>query len=121
MNIEDESLIYNRCHCRALKRLCNHCLQQKTPEMITTAALLVDGVIWTLPRPARHHVLIHAYALAHHGQAGVAGIRLNMQGFMTSRGRWVSREEALGLARVAGQLRQSQELSPGRLTTEDLW
>ena len=70
-------------------------------ETIATAALRVDltAEVWTLPRPARHHVLLQAYHLAHRARGAYFAVT---QGFVTSKGRFVPRDEALVLARAAG-------------------
>lgn len=86
-------------------------------ETVTTAAIRVDGVIWTLPRPARHHVLVRAWCLAHYKDGAEAHIDWHEQGFMTSSGRFVDRREAANIARAAKQT----ESSTNCLSTEDLW
>lgn len=96
------------------------------PEIVTTAALLVNGVIWTLPRPARHHILLHAWAHAHwvHDPVTNTGHPRKVptdavQGFMTSEGRFVDRKEAERIARACGQLKGP--MLGHELTSEDLW
>lgn len=74
-------------------------------ETVAAAAIRVDGVVWTLPRPAYHVHVLRAYIDVHGRQ-----VRDEEQGFMTSTGRFVSREEA---AQLAGR--------NGRLLSEDLW
>jgi hypothetical protein len=96
-------------------------------ETIETAALRVDGEVWTLPRPARHHVLIYAWGMAHwragHGLTGSGGPGElpddAEQGFVTSTGRFVTRDDALTIALAAGQV--GQLIAPGTLSSEDLW
>ena len=34
-------------------------------ETIATAAIRIGDEVWTLPRPARHHILIRAWSDAH--------------------------------------------------------
>ncbi len=46
-------------------------------------------------------------------------LRGNVQGFLTSRGRFVRREEAYSLAQAAGQIPDQQPI--GRLFSEDLY
>jgi hypothetical protein len=75
------------------------------------AALRVNGVIWSLPRPARHHVLVQAWCLAHYRDGEPGRIPEHEQGFVTHDGRFLDRYEA---ARLAGHDRP-------QLFSEDLW
>lgn len=98
----------------------------QTGESITAAALLVDGTTWTLPRPARHHHLIAAYAQVnqrydHNGEpiGRPKPIMPSEQGFVTDAGRYVSRQEALNIALASGQMTKAAH--PYGLFSEDLW
>lgn len=54
--------------------------------MIVAAAIIFDGVVWTLPRPARHHHIIEAhYKVTHIGGSGMQGF-LDDQGVFLGRG-----------------------------------
>lgn len=103
-------------------------------ERIGTAAIKVGDDVWTLPRPARHHVLIHAAITAHRGRTPTRAppdsgtvleaefgraLRIGSrdQGFVTSEGRFVGRREAAVIALLAGQISSSKD----RLFSEDLW
>ena len=88
-------------------------------EMVATAAIRVDGEVWALPRPARHHVLVRAWCLAHWRDGEEASLGRHDSGFVTSRGRFVERDEAERIARASGQL--TGPLIGGILTSEDLW
>lgn len=94
-------------------------------ESITTAAIRVNGEIWTLPRPARHHILIRSWSDAHWihdpttGDGRGSRLPEYDQGFMTSKGRFVGRDEAESIARAAGQVKG--DLIGAKLTSEDLW
>ncbi len=90
------------------------------PETIVAAAFLfrLEGhadtravpVIVSAPPPARHHNL---FALA----GGP-----DDDGFLTSTGRFVGREEALNIAKAAGQpLIDHPSRHPKWLFSEDLW
>ena len=75
-----------------------------------------NGKIHTLPRPNRHSAVIQHMFKAE-------GIRPSFthdeQGFILEDGTFVSRREA---ARIAIEQKQCEALiTPGRLTTEDLW
>ena len=74
---------------------------------MAAAAVRVDGVVWTLPRPATHAHVLRAYADVN-GRTFGGG---EEQGFVTSTGRFVDRKEA---ALLAGRL-------GGSLLSEDLW
>lgn len=92
------------------------------PEIITCAAILLPkkkenelDVFVSVPRPVRHHHIIHALA-----RAGMEIPIVGEQGFMTSKGRFVDRDVARDIARSAGQLlgRASDGQS---LFSEDVW
>ena len=94
------------------------------PEQISAAALLIDDQIITLPPPARHHHLIHAACSVGYTDY----VAQSMQGFVTTYGRFVDREEAMVIARRANQVipRTSGytegEINDGpKLFSEDLW
>ena len=106
-----------------------------TRETIVAAAILVpvddkfltkthngarcypDALIVSSPPPARHHTLLHPMvtALGH-------GIGPDQQGFVTSTGRYVGREEALWIALESGQPMIDHPARHDRLLfSEDLW
>jgi hypothetical protein len=98
------------------------------PETITTAAIRAcrpagrgrsEPEVWTLPRPARHHILAKAWSDAHFRNGKPAPLYDHDSGFMTSTGRFVDREEAEAIARASGQI--EGDLYGGVLTSEDLW
>jgi hypothetical protein len=87
--------------------------------MIVAAAIVYDGVIWTLPRPARHHHIIKA----HFDVTGRAGSGL--QGFVDDEGDFWSREAA---GKMVAYDKQKTRIQPdgswfvgGPLLSEDLW
>lgn len=86
-------------------------------EYITAAAILYADVIHSVPAPGRHNSVMER--MCHEGLGlGTVG----NQGFVTNKGRFVSREEACKIAMAADQLKPN---APGRSTgvlhTEDLW
>ncbi len=85
-------------------------------ETITTAAILSNGRVWTLPRPARHHNV-----LAEMRRQGHALTAFDEQGFLTSDGRFLGRIEAAGLAVASGQVDQEGLAAFPNLFSEDLW
>lgn len=90
---------------------------QAAPERIAAAAIRVGGVVWTLPPPARHCHLLRAWSEAHWTDGEPARIGEHEQGFVTTAGRFVEREDAARIAHAAGQL--AKIISP--LCSEDLW
>ncbi len=91
------------------------------PETIVAAAILfrLEGhadpravpVAVSAPPPARHHNLF-----------ALTGRNPDDQGFLTSTGRFVGREEALNIAEAAGQpLIDHPSRHPKWLFSEDLW
>lgn len=70
----------------------------QTSLSIVAAALRVGDLVLSLPRPARHHHIFHSA-----DTAGLSRCHFN-QGFLTSDGRFVEREEARRIAEAANQL-----------------
>ena len=87
-------------------------------ETIVAAALKVNNIIVSAPPPARHHTLLHAIFNTY-GQRGPM-IKTTDQGFVTSAGRFVGREEAALMAAAAGQILKPK-FQPTQLFSEDLW
>lgn len=86
-------------------------------ERIVAAAMHWNGITFSLPPPARHHSV--AIAMSNAGLPR-ASHDLSTQGFLTSRGRWVDREEGAKIARAAGQIKV--KTGPEyMLFSEDLW
>jgi len=83
---------------------------------IVSAAVQYQGVIFSLPRPARHHVILHAM----HAM-GLPKESRRGQGFLTSEGRFVDRSEARRVALAAGQVTEDKLHHQVHLFTEDLW
>ncbi len=80
-------------------------------ETVTQAALWVEDQLVTLPRPAHHHHLLQALGKLVESVKGCKNERENFwvlmkdQGFLTSQGRFVRREEAAAIAYEAGQIK----------------
>lgn len=79
-------------------------------EYITGVAIRQDGRVYQLGWPARHHTILHMLNQT-------IGLSEHDQGFLTSLGRYVDRQEAAGLARAAGQTVSQRQ----QLFSEDLW
>lgn len=89
----------------------------KEKETIVQAAIWYEDGFITLPRPYRHPDLLtelHAKGFGWMDQ---------MEGFLTSKGWFVSRERAYQIAKEAGQIIKRPDVTetPGTLYTEDLW
>lgn len=87
--------------------------------MILAAAIRQDGVIYTLPVPARHHDIIRYMALDIGMPTPIAG----EQGFLVSHqgeARFANRTQAKAIARRSGQILEGKGLLR-ELFSEDLW
>ena len=78
---------------------------------ITDAAIQKAGVVYTLPRPARHWNVLYMMALQ-----GVDDLDA-VHGFVCSDGTFVDRVQAARVAYLAGQIEDKSE----SLVTDDLW
>jgi hypothetical protein len=81
---------------------------------IVAAAIMHQGVLHTLPLPARHHDVIKViWKLI--GKM----VTCEIQGFVTDEGKFVNRTEAGVIAIASGQLTALPH--PPELYSEDLW
>ena len=81
---------------------------------IVSVAIKANGLIMSMPKPARHHHVIAAMP------ARMARAVLpSDQGFLTNKGEFVGREDGLKMATDAGQL--LKPTSHDELFSEDLW
>lgn len=78
-------------------------------ETIVAAAIEQGGIVFSLPRPARHHDIILTLPSRIRGR----------QGFVTDAGRFVDRWEARGIAVASGQVVMPMHAT--LLFSEDLW
>lgn len=90
------------------------------PDQLTIVAAAirdVDGVVWSLPQPARHYQIIQ-----HMRESGYAGpvSGEDQQGWLLSDGRFCRRKAGYHVARRAGQLKDGKMIG-SVLTSEDLW
>lgn len=85
-------------------------------EEIVAAALRIGSMTISAPPPARHHTLLHAF----HAYNRKTMIKTTDQGFLTSAGRFVGREEAVEIAVAAAQILKPK-FQPNQLFSEDLW
>lgn len=83
--------------------------------MIVSAALRLEmGVIVSLPKPARHHTILHAFGRYLTREEHV-------QGFLTAQGHFMNRKDAYQWAYVCGQLGEGLPVPDKELFSEDLW
>jgi hypothetical protein len=82
---------------------------------IHAVAIRRQGVIYTLPRPARHHDVIAFMA----GDCGMPTPITGEQGFLTQIGEFVDRLRGAEIAVSSGQVAELQW--PPSLFSEDLW
>ncbi len=84
--------------------------------LIHAVAITQDGIVFTLPRPARHHHVIK-YITSKPGRK--YNPKLGEQGFITDSGNFVTREQAAILALASGQVIKLAD--PPELFSEDVW
>lgn len=116
-HVPDTKLLVYTGNLRNWKRLTHAFHLKDIPERILGAAIRhPDGLIYGVGYNGRHH---HCIRYMHSlGKAGLATTK--DQGFVTSRGRYVDRWEALAIAQSADQL--IRKTPPhDRLFSEDLW
>lgn len=77
---------------------------------ITHVAVRYKDKVYSLPAPNRHHDVIRLI-----DEEDVQGI----QGFLTDKGKFLNRTNALSVALKAGQLKDPAKL--GQLYSEDIW
>ncbi len=80
-------------------------------KITACAVRLPNACVISMPRPARHHHILNT-----HG--GLAGAE---QGFLTSEGDFVDREEAFVIATAADQIVRRCGGDDGCLFSENLW
>ncbi len=82
---------------------------------VVAAACYLDGVIYTMPPPARHHDVVHEMS-----GRGLSVMRADCeQGFLLNNGRFAMRKAAAALAVRNGQIDAPKW--PPNLYSEDLW
>lgn len=84
-------------------------------NIVSVAIKLDNGLIVSLPSPARHHnvmeLLPDEFAL----------VPPDSQGFLTDDGNFVRREPARRIALNSGQINDDETSNPRELFSEDLW
>ena len=109
-------------HCEAGPNYCLMCLREfrkpTTDDLspITHVAISLNGTIYSLPRPSRHHEIYHS----------IMGALLHdpVEGFLDEQGKFLTRLEAMERAIKTKQLnrRKGKKYYQGpELFSEDLW
>lgn len=84
-------------------------------EYIIGVAIIVNDIIYKMNKPNRHHDLIHMV----YEETGEY-VKTQSQGFITNKDRYVTREEALIIAKQADQLLERHNHLT-KLFSESLW
>ena len=87
-------------------------------ETIEKAAIQIGDVVWSVKRPGRHHDVV-AHFLRERPMHNTIPTN-HVQGFVTSTGRFVGREEACVIASIAGQITEKTQPAD-QLFSEDVW
>lgn len=87
-------------------------------ETIVGVAAKAYGKLYQLPKPNRHHDLLDIMFKERGEQEQVAA---DEEGFITSTGRYVNREEGLVIAQKANQILPERHNHPSELYSESVW
>lgn len=91
---------------------------ENVPETIVAAAVQLEGITFSLPKPARHGQVLHSMLdVVEHE----ASINYATQGFLTSEGRFVNRVQAKQIAHIAKQPIVRDNPHPKDAFSEDFW
>ena len=87
---------------------------------VDRAAIVHDDIVYSVPRPGRHHTVIAFMAEKFGPGWQLIG---GEQGFVLSDGRFARRKPAWRIAKAAGQLlpRAPTDGNGGTLYSEDVW
>lgn len=86
---------------------------------ITHVAIRFNGIIYSLPKPNRHHHVI--WLIVEKTEVDTVDSHGEDQGFLDSEGNYLTRKEALDNARFNGQLRDDRSIWNEELYSENLW
>lgn len=86
---------------------------------ITHVAIRFNGEIYSLPAPNRHYHIIRLIAEKTGGK--VDPLSLDDEGFLDQSGRYLTREQALLVAKHNNQIKDINLVRNGILTSEDIW
>lgn len=115
--MSDQAAILLACAFGVLVALWDMWRRRPEPEEIACAAIKYDDIgALFLPAPARHHHIIWARLMID----GVPTHSNGIQGFLTTRGRFVDRKEGLRIAEARDQI-EIKHPSFNELYSEDMW
>lgn len=90
--------------------------------MITHVAIRFNGVIYSLPKPNRHHNVIRHIIDTFWTELKYVDAHGDDQGFLDNAGVYHTRESALKVAVDAGQVKpDALGIKLGELYSEDIW
>lgn len=87
-------------------------------ETIVGVASYAYGKLYQLPKPYRHHDLLD---IMYKERGEVEQVAADEEGFYTSLGRYVNREEGLVIAKQANQILAERHNHPTELYSESVW
>lgn len=87
-------------------------------ETIVAVASKAYGKLYQLPKPNRHHNLLDLMYAENNGAFQVAA---DEEGFITSTGRYVNREEGYLIAQQANQIIAERHRPGDELYSESVW
>lgn len=87
-------------------------------ETIVGVASKAYGKLYQLPKPNRHHDLLD---IMYEERNRAEQVYADEEGFITSTGRYVTREEGLVIAQTAGQILSERHNHPTELYSESVW
>jgi hypothetical protein len=96
--------------------LSKHAMLPERPPLTHVACIDMEGRVWSLPRPFRHHHVLKNM----HDYGAKAEESPSSQGFLDDNGRYLRRSQALVNADLNGQIKGGKIIG-GMLTSEDLW
>jgi hypothetical protein len=108
----------------ACERVCRERETAPTPSAappITHVAVRVDGQVWSLPRPFRHHHIIRTIARLTGAKFVDCSESRGDQGFLDATGRYLTRKEALPIALANKQVIDENDIRCEMLFSEDVW
>ena len=110
----DRNAKFTCAHCGQQYRFTNASYSTWEPDFapIKAVAVLYEGAVWTLPRPNRHHHVIHKMGDYDYGKS--------VQGFITETGQFLNRIQAKRAAVKHKQI-LPKRVSMLQLFSEDMW
>lgn len=91
------------------------------PAPITHVAIRVDGVVWSLPKPFRHHNIVRLVCDLTGATHVDCSETRGDQGFLDANGVYLDRVTALARALALKQVKDENDIRAGMLFSEDLW